>query len=89
MTPTRIPLQTRRSSLIARLGRAALTATCLAAGLASAQQPIRFWMFIAWLHGIGVLAGAVMTIVHLITLKPAQPLRGEGADRMGLRHFPG
>jgi nitric oxide reductase subunit B len=38
-----------------------------------AQQPIRFWMFIAFVHGIGVLAGAAMTIVHLLTLKPAAP----------------
>jgi nitric oxide reductase subunit B len=36
-----------------------------------AQQPMRFWMFIAFLHGVGVLAGAVMTIGHLLTLKPA------------------
>jgi nitric oxide reductase subunit B len=36
-----------------------------------AQQPIRFWMFIAFVHGIGVLAGASMSIVHLLTLKPA------------------
>jgi nitric oxide reductase subunit B len=36
-----------------------------------AQQPIRFWMFLAFLHGVGVLAGAIMTIVHLLTLKHA------------------
>jgi nitric oxide reductase subunit B len=36
-----------------------------------AQQPIRFWMMIAFVHGLMVLAGAVMTIVHLLTLKPA------------------
>jgi len=36
-----------------------------------AQQPMRFWMFVAFLHGVGVLAGAVMTIGHLLTLKPA------------------
>jgi nitric oxide reductase subunit B len=36
-----------------------------------AQQPIRFWMFVAFMHGIGVLAGAAMTIVHLLTLRPA------------------
>jgi nitric oxide reductase subunit B len=36
-----------------------------------AQQPMRFWMFIAFVHGIGVLAGAVMTIGHLLRLKPA------------------
>jgi nitric oxide reductase subunit B len=36
-----------------------------------AQQPIRLWMFIAFLHGIGVFAGAIMSIVHLLTLKHA------------------
>ncbi len=36
-----------------------------------AQQPIRFWMLIAFVHGLFVLVGAVMTIVHLLTLKPA------------------
>jgi nitric oxide reductase subunit B len=45
-----------------------------------AQQPIRFWMFVAFLHGLGVLAGAVMAIVHLLTLRP-EPAAGlaEGA----------
>jgi nitric oxide reductase subunit B len=43
-----------------------------------AQQPIRFWMFVAFLHGFGVLAGAVMVIVHLLTLRPA-PSVAEGA----------
>lgn len=41
-----------------------------------AQQPIRFWMFLAFVHGIGVLAGAVMVIVHLLTLKPEAPAPG-------------
>ncbi len=36
-----------------------------------AQQPIRFWMLLAFVHGVFVLAGAVMTIVHLLTLRPA------------------
>jgi nitric oxide reductase subunit B len=36
-----------------------------------AQQPMRFWMLIVFIHGVGVLAGAVMTIAHLLTLKPA------------------
>ena len=36
-----------------------------------AQQPIRFWMLVAALHGLMVLAGAVVTIRHLLTLKPA------------------
>jgi nitric oxide reductase subunit B len=37
-----------------------------------AQQPIRFWMFVAFVHGLGVLAGAAMAIVHLLTLRPGQ-----------------
>jgi nitric oxide reductase subunit B len=37
-----------------------------------AQQPIRFWMLVVLLHGLALLAGAVMTIVHLLTLRPAQ-----------------
>jgi nitric oxide reductase subunit B len=37
-----------------------------------AQQPIRFWMLLAFVHGVFVLAGAVMTIVHLLTLRPAE-----------------
>jgi len=36
-----------------------------------ALQPIRFWMLLAFVHGVFVLAGAVMTIVHLLTLRPA------------------
>jgi nitric oxide reductase subunit B len=43
-----------------------------------AQQPIRLWMLIAFVHGIGVLVGAVMAIVHLLTLRPAAPAM-EGA----------
>ena len=37
-----------------------------------AQQPIRFWMFVAAAHGLLVLAGALVTIRHLLTLKPSQ-----------------
>jgi nitric oxide reductase subunit B len=36
-----------------------------------AQQPIRFWIFIAFLHGLIVLAGVVVTVRHLLTLKPS------------------
>jgi nitric oxide reductase subunit B len=36
-----------------------------------AQQPIRLWMFIAFLHGLAVLAGVVITVKHLLTLKPS------------------
>jgi len=37
-----------------------------------AQEPIQFWMFIAFLHGLMVLAGVVITVKHLLTLKPAE-----------------
>lgn len=35
------------------------------------QEPIRFWMFVAFLHGLMVLAGVVVTVKHLLTLKPS------------------
>lgn len=37
-----------------------------------AQQPIRFWFLVVLLHGLGLLAGAVMTIAHLLTLRPSE-----------------
>jgi len=36
-----------------------------------AAQPIRFWMFIAFVHGLVVVAGVFLIIKHLLTLKPA------------------
>ena len=39
-----------------------------------AQQPIRFWMFVVAAHGLLVLAGAVITVKHLLTLRPAPRL---------------
>ncbi|HEY6105422.1 MAG TPA: cbb3-type cytochrome c oxidase subunit I [Anaeromyxobacteraceae bacterium] len=36
-----------------------------------AQSPIRFWMFVVFLHGLLVLLGAVILIKHLLTLRPA------------------
>ena len=36
-----------------------------------AQQPVRFWMLIAVVHGLMVLAGVVVTVRHLLTLRPA------------------
>jgi nitric oxide reductase subunit B len=42
-----------------------------------AQQPIRFWMAVAAGHGLLVLAGVVLTVRHLLTLKPG------GRDLMG------
>jgi nitric oxide reductase subunit B len=35
-----------------------------------AQQPMRFWMLVVFLHGVLVLAGVVTTVIHLLTLKP-------------------
>jgi len=35
------------------------------------QDPIRFWMFLAFLHGLVVFAGVVVTVKHLLTLKAA------------------
>ncbi|MEW5902406.1 MAG: hypothetical protein AB1715_13155 [Acidobacteriota bacterium] len=36
-----------------------------------AQKPIRFWMSIAFAHGVlFVLTGAILTVRHLLTLKP-------------------
>jgi nitric oxide reductase subunit B len=37
-----------------------------------AQSPIRFWMFVVFAHGVLVLAGAVLVIKHLLTLRPAE-----------------
>jgi len=38
-----------------------------------AQQPIRFWMAIAFVFGIVVLGGVVHIVKHLLTLKPPPP----------------
>jgi len=35
------------------------------------QEPIRFWMFVAFLHGLAVVAGVFLILWHLLTLKPA------------------
>jgi nitric oxide reductase subunit B len=37
-----------------------------------AQQPIRFWMFVVGLHGLVVLAGVLLVVKHLLTLRPAR-----------------
>jgi nitric oxide reductase subunit B len=38
-----------------------------------AEQPIRLWMFIAFVHGLMVVAGVIVTVKHLLTLKaPAE-----------------
>lgn len=36
-----------------------------------AQSPMRFWMFVVFAHGVLVLAGALLIIRHLLTLRPA------------------
>ncbi len=36
-----------------------------------AQQPIRFWMFVVAVHGLVVLAGVLVVVKHLLTLRPA------------------
>ncbi len=35
-----------------------------------AQEPMRFWMLVVFLHGLIVLAGVVTTVTHLLTLRP-------------------
>ena len=35
-----------------------------------AQQPMRFWMLLVFLHGLVVVAGVGITVTHLLTLKP-------------------
>lgn len=36
-----------------------------------AQQPIRFWMFLAAIHGAAALGGVIMIVRHLLTLRAA------------------
>jgi nitric oxide reductase subunit B len=35
-----------------------------------AQQPMRFWMLVVVLHGLVMVAGVVVTVVHLLRLHP-------------------
>jgi nitric oxide reductase subunit B len=35
-----------------------------------AQQPMRFWMLIVFLHGLLALSGVLVTVWHLLTLRP-------------------
>ena len=44
------------------------------------QEPIRFWMFVVFLHGLMVLAGVVITVKHLLTLRPAPQQPNAGGD---------
>ncbi len=45
-----------------------------------AAQPIRFWIFVAFVHGLVALAGAVVVATHLLTLRApkARPAAGTG-----------
>ena len=45
-----------------------------------AQQPMRFWMLVVFLHGLLVLAGVVATVTHLLTLKPERTPVASPAD---------
>jgi len=49
------------------------------------QQPIRFWMFIVFVHGLVVVAGVVLIVWHLLTLKPASE---EGVPVVALEERP-
>ncbi|HET8542717.1 MAG TPA: cbb3-type cytochrome c oxidase subunit I [Anaeromyxobacter sp.] len=40
-----------------------------------AQQPMRFWMLVVFLHGLVVFAGVLATVVHLLTLKPERAVQ--------------
>jgi nitric oxide reductase subunit B len=48
-----------------------------------AQEPMRFWMLVVFLHGLVVLAGVVTTVVHLLTLKPERAPATVPADVAG------
>jgi nitric oxide reductase subunit B len=37
-----------------------------------AQEPMRFWMLVVFIHGLIVLAGVLVTVTHLLTLRPAR-----------------
>jgi len=43
------------------------------------QEPIRFWMLVAFAHGLVVFAGVIVTVKHLLTLRPAATSAGETA----------
>jgi nitric oxide reductase subunit B len=48
-----------------------------------AQQPMRFWMLIVVLHGLMVVAGVVVTVKHLLTLRPDTRAAEEEAPESG------
>jgi nitric oxide reductase subunit B len=41
-----------------------------------AEEPIRFWMFVAFAHGLIVVAGVIVTVLHLLGLKPSAATSG-------------
>jgi nitric oxide reductase subunit B len=45
-----------------------------------AQKPIRFWMFVVFLHGLIVVVGVLVTVFHLLRLRPA-PVEAGAAER--------
>jgi len=44
-----------------------------------AQAPIRFWMLLAFLHGLLVVAGVLVTVRHLLTLRAAPEAAAESS----------
>ncbi|HEY6003849.1 MAG TPA: cbb3-type cytochrome c oxidase subunit I, partial [Anaeromyxobacter sp.] len=54
-----------------------------------AQQPMRFWMLVVFLHGLVVLAGVVTTVVHLLTLKPERAVTAVAEGIPGARRAVG
>ena len=42
-----------------------------------AQQPVRFWMLLAVVHGVMVLGGVLITVRHLLGLRPASVALGQ------------
>ncbi len=38
----------------------------------TSQEPIRFWMFVAWAHGLAVVVGVMIIIKNLLTLRPSR-----------------
>ena len=46
-----------------------------------AQQPIRFWMAVVAAHGLLVLAGVLLIVKHLLTLKPPREQTADAPAR--------
>ena len=42
-----------------------------------AAQPIRLWILVAFVHGLIALAGAILTVVHLLRLRAPEPPQAE------------